>query len=148
MNKRDLRHIHLYQNKQGQTILYNAKKKEGHLIPEGDVGKIAALQYRYHIVFAIGILIHFLLDLQPWLTLAIMAGVFVLGEYTYRVSMLKKYETISNYVPHNVLDKSVASYQQSKQAMVTRIGLDAQLGGLLIYSTIRQPITQIETHVL
>ena len=37
MKKRDLRHIGIYQDNKGRTILYSAKKKEGYIIPDNDI---------------------------------------------------------------------------------------------------------------
>lgn len=148
MKKRDLRHINLYEDKKGQTILYDPKKKEGYIVPSDDVGKLAALQYRWYVVLAVGILAHLLFNLKWWLSLAIVVVVFILGEYTYRIGMLKKYDRIQNYTPANILDKSIEAYKQDKKAMLSRIALYSALGALAFLSTQGQSIKMVETQIM
>ncbi len=148
MKKRDLRHINLYQDKHKQTILYNAKKKEGYIIPENEVGRVAAMQYRGFLVLSIGILLYFLFNVTWWISVLLMLGLFIFGEFTYRKGMLSKYRIITNYTPVNVLDKSVGAYKQSPKSMLTRIGLYALIGVLLIASIIGQPLSKPETQIM
>ena len=148
MKKRDLRHIHIYEDKKGQHILYNAKKKLGYKIPDGDVGKVAALQYRPYLVFAMGIVLYFLFNVNWWMSILAMGALFVLGEYTYRIGMLKKYSVITNYTPYNVLDKSIGAYKQNPRSMLIRVALYFSIGVLLIYSIKDASWALIETQIL
>ncbi len=147
MQKRDLRHINIYQDKKGHKILYDVKKKEGLIIPEEDVSKIAALQYRVWMMLAIGIILYFLFQVIWWVTALITITLLIAGEVTYR-RMLSSYTIIPNYVPSNILDKSIDAYKQKPRALLVRIGLYSLLGVLLIWTVYGQPITSAETQVI
>ena len=148
MKKRDLRHINLYKDKHGQTILYNAKKKQGYIIPDNEVGRVSAMQYRGFLVLSVGIILYFLFNVAWWITAIAMIGLLVLTEIIYRKSMLSKYRIINNYTPLNILDKSVGAYKQNSKSMLSRIALYGLIGFLLVASIIGQPLDKPETQIL
>lgn len=148
MKVRDQRHINLYTDKKGRVLLYNARKKEGYIIPEADVSKLAALQYRYYMILAIAILLFFLFNIPWYLTLGFTLILTGMIEYVYRVMMLNNYTKVTNYTPANVLDKSIATYKKSSAALINRSLAYGVIGILLIYSIKDQAINLPETQVL
>jgi hypothetical protein len=147
MKKRDLRHIGIYEDKRGQKFLYDPKKKEGFLIPENEVSKIAALQYRVWMVLSIGILLYFLFSMPWWTTVIISIALLIAAELIYR-KMIASYSIITNYTPVNVLDKSIGAYKQNPKALLLRIGLYGVLGVLLLASIYGQPLNVAENQII
>jgi hypothetical protein len=148
MKKRDLRHIGIYQDKNGRSVLYNSKKKEGYIIPENEVNRVATLQYRGYLALSIAIVLFFLFDIEWWIVLLIY-GVLVLAlEFIYRNTMLASYSIVTNYIPLNVLDKSIDTYKQKPGSLLSRVALYAVLGILMIMTIWGKPLTTADTQII
>lgn len=148
MKKRDLRQIGIYLDNKGRTILYNAKKKEGYIIPDKEVNRVAMLQYRGWLGVSIGVVLYFLFNLDWWVVLLITGAIIVGMELIYRKSMLATYTTITNYTPVNVLDKSIDAYKQNPRSVLSRVALYAVLGVLMVMTIWGKPLNTAETQVV
>lgn len=148
MKKRDLRHIGIYQDKNGRSILYNPKKKEGYIIPENEVNRLATLQYRGYLGLSIAIILYFLFNIEWWIVVLVLGVLLIALEYIYRKGMLATYSIITNYTPLNVLDKSVDAYKQSPRSLLGRIVLYALLGALMVMTIWGEPFDNPESQII
>lgn len=148
MKKRDLRHIGIYQDKKGRTILYNAKKKEGYIIPDNAVNRVATLHYRGYLNLSIAVVLLFLFKIEWWIVLLVFGGLAVAMEFIYRKGMLATYKVITNYIPINVLDKTVDAYKQKPGSVLSRVGLYALLGVLMVITVWGKPLNTPDTQVV
>lgn len=148
MKKRDLRHIGIYEDKKGRFILYNPKKKEGYIIPDNAINRVATMQYRIYLVLSIAVVLLFLFKLDWWIALLAVVALFVAMEFIYRKSMLGSYSIITNYTPANIMDKSVDVYKQSPKSILIRVVLYGVLGILMIMTIWGKPLTTPDVQVM
>lgn len=148
MKKRDLRQVGIYLDKKGRSILYNAKKKEGYIIPDKEVNRVATLQYRVWLSVSMGVVLYFLFNLDWWVVLLATAALVVGLELIYRKSMLATYSVITNYTPANVLDKSIDVYKQNPRSILSRVALYALLGVLMVMTIWGKPLDTAETQIV
>ena len=119
-NSDDLTRFGIYKNSKRQQLYYDKRTKQAYLIQDSDVRKIQALSNRVFLAFALGILAFGILNVNIYISAALVVVALVGLEYYFRKVLIGSFVPTKNTEGVVVKTLKESLMEMSKNALMVR----------------------------